>query len=113
VTDAGYHGWMLLKELLVAKADFLIRLSSKTTLYTEDYRGLEKFEQGQVAYYWPLRAQKEQQKPIRVRVIRVLGCQKQEVWLLTSVFEESRLSVQDAARYYRMRWGCEGFFRTY
>jgi Transposase DDE domain len=113
VTDAGYHGWALLLSLLWAKADFLIRLSSHTTLYTEDYQGLEKFEQGQVAYYWPQWAQKAKEKPIRVRAIRVRGCGKQEVWLLTSVLEEDRLSVKDAARYYKMRWGCEGFFRTY
>jgi hypothetical protein len=113
ITDAGYHGWALLLELQDANADFLIRLSSNTTLYTKEYRSLEKFEQGQLAYYWPVWAQKAEEKPILVRVIRVRGCGKQEVWLLTSVLDESRLSVQDAQRYYRMRWGCEGFFRTY
>jgi hypothetical protein len=113
ITDAGYRGFALLHELLAADADFLIRLSSATTLYTLEYNSLKKFEAGQVAYYWPEEAQKEKQPPVKVRVIRVRGCQKQDVWLLTSVLEESRLSVKEAARYYKMRWGSEGFFRTY
>ena len=112
ITDAGYRGFALLHELR-AKADFLIRLSSATTLYTLEYKSVKKFVTGQVAYYWPEEAQENKQSPVKVRVIRVLGCQKQEVWLLTSVLEESRLSVKDAARYYKMRWGSEGFFRTY
>jgi hypothetical protein len=113
IADAGYRGFLLLHELLAADADFLIRLSSATTLYTLGYKSLKKFEAGQVAYYWPAEAQKTNQPPVKVRVIRVRGCQKQDVWLLTSVLEESRLSVADAARYYKMRWGSEGFFRTY
>ena len=113
ITDAGYRGFTLLRELRTAKADFLIRLSSATTLYTLEHKSLKKFEAGQVAYYWPVEAQKEEQPPVKVRVIRVRGCQKQDVWLLTSVLEESRLSVADAARYYKMRWGSESFFRTY
>jgi len=113
VADAGYRGFLLMHELLLAKADFLIRLSSATTLYTMGYKSLKKFEAGQIAYYWPEEAQNKKQPPVKVRVIRVRGCQKQDVWLLTSVLEESRLSVKDAARYYKMRWGSEGFFRTY
>ena len=113
IADAGYRGFLLLHELLAADANFLIRLSSATTLYTLRYKNLKKFEAGQVAYYWPAEAQKKNQAPVKVRVIRVRGCQKQDVWLLTSVLEESRLSVADAARYYKMRWGSEGFFRTY
>ena len=113
ITDAGYRGFALLHELLDAKADFLIRLSSATTLYTLEYQSLKKFQTGQVAYYWPEEAQKNKQPPVKVRVIRVRGCKKQDVWLLSSVLEKSRLSVKDAARYYKMRWGSEGFFRTY
>jgi hypothetical protein len=113
VADAGYRGFLLMHELLDAKADFLIRLSSATTLYTLGYKSLKKFEAGQIAYYWPEEAQKNKQPPVKVRVIRVCGCQKQDMWLMTSVLEETRLSVKDAARYYKMRWGSEGFFRTY
>jgi hypothetical protein len=113
IADAGYRGFALLHELLAANADFLIRLSSATTLYTLEYKSVKKFVAGQLAYYWPEEAQKKNQPPVKVRVICVRGCQKQDVWLLTSVLEESRLSVKDAARYYKMRWGSEGFFRTY
>jgi hypothetical protein len=113
ITDAGYRGFTLLHELREAGADFLIRLSSATTLYPLEYKSLRKFEARQVAYYWPVEAQQEEQPPVEVRVIRVRSCQKQDVWLLTSVLEESRLSVADAARDYKMWWGSESFFRTY
>ena len=36
-----------------------------------------------------------------------------DVWLLTNVLEASQLSLATAAKFYKMRWENEGFFRTY
>ena len=114
VTDAGYRGFDLLRALRQAGADFLIRLSSAVTVYTPEYRPLKRFNEGQVVYYWPEQAQKKGLAPVRGRLIRVPGKKRrQDVWLLSSVLEEGRLSVAQAARYYQARWGSEGFFRTY
>jgi hypothetical protein len=38
---------------------------------------------------------------------------KNDVWLVTNVLDSQRLSAELAARFYRMRWESECFFRTY
>jgi hypothetical protein len=38
---------------------------------------------------------------------------KVDVWGLTNVRNKERLSVAMAGQFYKMRWGNEGFFRTY
>ena len=114
VTDAGYRGYDLLLALLAAGAHFLIRLSSATVVYTREHRAVRQFNDGQEVYYWPTKMQKAKRQPVRGRLIRIPGRKRrQDVWLLTSVLEPARLSVAQASRYYKMRWGSEGFFRTY
>ena len=51
---------------------------------------------------------------LRVRVIRVAARKrKNDVWLVTNVLDPKRLPAELAARFYRMRWESECFFRTY
>lgn len=65
-------------------------------------------------YYWPREAQREKTRPVEVRLIRLGGfTKKQDVWLASNVLDEGRLTAQAAGRFYRMRWGNEGYFRTY
>ena len=113
VTDAAYHGYELALEILATGASFLVRVSSKTWLYTETDQPLEEFREGEV-YYWPLERQRRQQPPLRLRLIRVRspGC-KHDVWLLTNVLSSRLLSVAMAGQFYRWRWENEGLFRTY
>lgn len=112
VADAFYQGYDLYSDLLQAKASFLVRLSSKSQLYTEARQPLEQFREGQV-WYWPERAQSQQRPPLRLRLIRVRGKKKQDVWLLTNVLQQERLGRRRAAELYRWRWQVEGVFRTY
>lgn len=127
VTDAGYQGYQLARELLAVPLNFLMRVSSQTVFYvphtdretTQDKHRqvtpgeMEKWTDGEV-YYWPTEAQKEKDKPIKVRLIRIAAKKKKnDVWLVTSVLDPTRLSVEMASRFYRMRWENEGFFRTY
>ena len=50
----------------------------------------------------------------KVRVIRVAARKrKNDVWLVTNVLDPKRLPAELAARFYRMRWESECFFRTY
>jgi hypothetical protein len=59
-------------------------------------------------------AQREGRPPLRVRMIRVAGStRRSDVWLLTNVHDEARLSVGQASRFYKLRWENEGMFRTY
>lgn len=112
VTDCGFQGYELYRDILKAKASFLVRQSSKTHLYLERQRPLERFREGLV-YYWPQTAQAQGQPPLKLRLIRVRGSKQQDVWLLTNVLLPQRLSRRQAAEFYRWRWHIEGTFRSY
>jgi hypothetical protein len=113
IGDAGYHGFDLAWALNRAERAFWIRLSSKVRLLTEEDVELSTYHQG-LASYWPVEAQREGHPPLRVRMIRVAGStHRKDVWLLTNVLDEARLSVAQASRFYKLRWENEGMFRTY
>lgn len=111
VTDAGYIGYELFVAMVAAKVRFLIRMSSRATLYTEDRQPLKKWRQGLV-WYWPQWAQKAALPPIRARLLRISG-KNADVWLLTDVLDSKELSHATASLFYRWRWRNEGLFRTY
>jgi len=113
VTDAGYYGYEVIRELVDAEVSFLIRMCSNVTLYVEGIGDLREFRDGEVLY-WPENVQKKCGKPLRLRLIRVPGKKpEQDVWLLTNVLDAARFSLQTAGRFYRWRWENEGYFRTY
>lgn len=113
VADAGYVGYALAKRLLEGNVCFLIRMSSNATLYTTSQVRLERFREGLV-YYWPLKVQKARGEPLPLRLIRIRARKaKHDLWLLTNVMDEKRLSVATAAQFYRWRWENEGQFRAY
>lgn len=112
VADAFYQGYDLYADLLQARVSFLLRLSSKSELYTETRQPLERFQEG-LAWYWPAQVQRQGRPPLHLRLIRVRGAKKQDVWLLTNVLDRQRLGRRRAAELYRWRWHVEGVFRTY
>jgi hypothetical protein len=113
VGDCFYQGYDLYRDILQAKASFLVRASSKTNLYVDHERPLERFKDGE-AYYWPEQtAQDKGKPPLKLRVIRVRDRKKKDVWLLTNELSSQRLSHRQASEFYRWRWHIEGTFRTY
>lgn len=127
VTDAGYQAFALAMQMATSGLCFLMRVSSQTTFYVADTQletskdkyqevtaaAMENWTDG-VVYYWPKEAQKKEEKPLQVRLIRIRARKKKnDVWLVTNVLDETRLSVAMAGKFYRMRWGNEGYFRTY
>jgi hypothetical protein len=113
VCDAGYISYELLRTLLDQECSFLIRLSSKALLYSDEGIEVTRFVEG-VFWYWTETAEKARKPPLRVRVIRVASQKrKNDVWLVTNVLDASRLTAASAARVYRMRWESECFFKTY
>ena len=112
VADAGYNGYELACALTMAGICFVIRMSGKDRLYTEQHIAVEKFVAGEV-WLWTQKAQKAQQAPLRVRLLRIQAKDRRDVWLLTNVLDEKRLTVQMAGKYYRWRWENEGLFRTF
>jgi hypothetical protein len=110
IADAGYVGFDLARKLTGADVCFLIRLSSVVTLYTEgEVPRSTRFREGRV-YYW---APRKRVPPLPVRVIRVRGKKKGDVWLMTNVMDGARLSHAQAGEFYRWRWENEGLFRTF
>jgi hypothetical protein len=114
VADACYLGYDLYSEIIKAKADFLVRGSSRMYLYTEERQPLKHFREG-IVYFWPQKLQKAGLPPLRLRLLRIRPTRKKSssLWLLTSVLENERLNRQQAAELYRWRWHIEGTFRTY
>ena len=117
VCDAGYVGFDLCRQIMASGADFLIRMSSTVTLYTEHEQPLAQYREG-IVYYWTDAAQKRRDPPLRLRLLRVVGTRKDgkdpyDVWMLTSVLSKRRLPFSRASQWYRWRWENEGYFRTY
>src|SRR5207253_3720343 len=109
VTDAGYIGYELFVAMVTAHVHYLIRMSSRATVYTEDRQPLRKWRQGLV-WYWPQWARDKGLPPIQARLLRVAG-KNADVWLLTDVRDSKELSHATAAQFYRWRWRNEGLFQ--
>ena len=114
VADAAYMGYELARAIVSSRRSFLLRLSSKTDLYTAERAELTSWSEGPV-FYWPKYVQERGQPPLACRLIRIpaRGRVKHDVWLLTDGLESARLSVTTAATFYRWRWRDEGVFRIY
>jgi Transposase DDE domain len=111
VADAFYQGYELYRDIMANRASFLVRVSSRSHLYTDRKIGLDRFREGLV-WFWPQQMRAQGRPPLRLRLIRV-RTKKTTVWLLTDVRAERRLSRARAAQIYRWRWRIEGVFRTY
>jgi hypothetical protein len=118
VADAGFDGYDLAVAILDSGASFLIRMSSKTRLFVKRPIEVDRFRQGRVSH-WPGRARQAKLPPLSLRLIRVLGRRRGkdpkravDVWLLTDV-DADRMSIGQAASFYRLRWENEGLFRSY
>ena len=107
IADAGFTGYALMKELIQAGHDFLIRVGANTTLL----RDLEYNQSrgDQTVYLWP--SQYRNQEPLKLRLIRFRRG-KQQVCLLTSV-DSKQLSHQEARALYKKRWGIEVAYRSF
>jgi hypothetical protein len=114
VADAGFTGYDLLKEILGYHLSFLIRVGANVTLLTG--LGFDLERQGNVVWLWP--QSKRDQEPLKFRLVRLKAkkkyCRRREdIYLLTNVFEPERLSDEMAAEFYRRRWGVEVFYRSF
>jgi hypothetical protein len=110
VADAGYVGFDLMKSLIEARVDFLIRCGSNVRLLVEGtYSRIERDGQHWRVYLWPKNRRHE--APLQLRLI-VLKRGGKRVYLLTTVRQETRLSRRMAAEIYQARWGVEVEFRS-
>ena len=103
------RGYQLFRDMVRARAAFLIRMSSRLYLYTLEEKPLQRFREG-VVYYWPEKERDKGRPPLKVRLLRVRGRQA-DVWLLTNILDRHELSHKTASQIYRWRWKNEIFQR--
>ena len=105
--DAGFVGYHFWERIMADGYDFMVRVGANASLLAEscDYM---KQPDGNVLC-WP-KDIRSKGKPIRLRLVQVqVGTA--DVWLLTSVLSEQKLSKAQMIAFYRMRWGIEIEFR--
>lgn len=105
--DAGFVGFPIWSTILERCAHFLVRVGANVNLLREstDYRLIKNG----LVLCWP-KTMQSKQPPLRLRLVKVrIG--KSDVYLLTSILDPKKLSVEQMIRFYKMRWGIEVEFR--
>lgn len=106
--DAGFVGYPLWSAIVMAGADFVVRVGANVKLLSE-HADLKRLGGG-IVLCWPKGQRESGQPPLRLRLVRVrVG--KTNIWLLTSVLDRKRLGRKQLIRIYKMRWGIEVEFR--
>jgi hypothetical protein len=108
VADAGFVSYVLCRRLLRHGRHFLLRVGGNITLL--EGLGYYHEERDGLVYLWP--QDHRRGRPLVLRLI-VLPHGKQDVYLLTDVLDPARLTDEEAATLFGMRWGEEVFFRSY
>jgi Transposase DDE domain len=106
--DAGFVGYDLWKEMIDAGHSFLIRVGANVRLLRK--LGYVREKEG-IVYFWPKNAARKQQPPLVLRLLQ-LQVGRCTMHLVTNVLDEKKLSVKEAIRLYKLRWGVELQFRT-
>jgi Transposase DDE domain len=105
--DAGFVGFPLWSAIVHSGGHFLVRVGANVSLLREgaDY---ELVKNGLVLC-WP-RTMQAKHPPLRLRLVKVrIG--RSPMYLLTSVLDSQKLTLQQMVRFYKMRWGIEVEFR--
>ena len=102
--DAGFIGFPLWSQLILSKAEFLVRVGGNVSLLSQ-HANIERLKDN-VVLCWPKDKILAGVKPLRLRLVKIkIG--KTYMWILTSVLESKKLSKKQIIHYYKMRWGIE------
>lgn len=105
--DAGFVGFPLWSAIVGGGGHLLVRVGANVSLLTEN-ADWQRANNGLVLC-WPIKMQAKQ-PPLRLRLVKVrIG--KSRVYLLTSVLDSEKLTIQQMVKFYKMRWGVEVEFR--
>jgi len=106
--DAGFTGYDLWQAIRAAGHHFLIRVGANVKLlrrlgYVRESAGL--------VYFWPDKAARKQQPPLVLRLwhFQLGRCQ---MYVVSSVVDEEKMSAEQVKELYKLRWGIELQFRT-
>jgi len=108
VGDAGFIGFEFLSRVLGSGADLVVRVGSNVKLLKQLGRVRES---NGIVYIWPDWAMKKNFQPLKFRLVELYDGRK-PVYLITSVLSTARLSDQQVATIYKMRWDIELYHRN-
>lgn len=106
VLDAGFLGYEWARAVQSMQQFFLARVGANVRLWVEDLNKTmaAEWKDGEV-WLWP--DHKHASAPLVLRLIRVevkSGRKKSELWLVTNVLDETKLTRGEASRIYYKRW---------
>jgi len=107
--DAGFVGYKFWRTLGESGVAFVARIGSNVRLLKN--LGQVRREKDLV-YVWPDQARRQQKPPL---VLRLYGFTdgREDVYLVTNVLEEDRLSRSQMRDIYQARWGIETYYRDF
>lgn len=111
IADAGFVGYQLWREILEGGRHFLIRVGANVELLKDLCPGMQIRRDGEIVWLWPEGMREKGHPPLALRLI-IVPQGKQNWYLVTSLLTPSQLTVAQAQRLYRQRWGIECCFRT-
>ena len=106
--DAGFVGYQLWKQIIEAGHSFLIRVGSNVRLLKK--LGYVRERDG-IVYCWPDHAARSKQPPLVLRLF-CLQVGRRQMWLVSNVLDDKKLSGCEATQLYKLRWGVELQFRS-
>lgn len=106
--DAGFVGYQFWSEIQQHHHHFLMRVGSNVRLLKR--LGYVRESHG-IVYSWPEAAMKKKQPPLALRLLHFHDGRK-DVYLVTNVLDERKLTARQASAIYRARWGIELQFRS-
>jgi len=108
LADAGFTGYELLRALMDAGHDFIVRVGRNVSLLRQLDYDVERHDG--IVYLWP--KGKRSQTPLVLRLVEV-GSGRKKAYLVTSVLSRERLSEAQSGELYRLRWGVEVLYRSF
>jgi hypothetical protein len=107
LADAGFTGFELLRKILSAGHDFIVRVGRNVRVLRK--LGYSLREHDGIVYLWPVK--KRRRQPLVLRLVVVHDGRK-AMYLLTSVVSPAVLTDHEIAGVYRWRWGIEVLYRS-
>ena len=106
--DAGFYGYDFWQTIADHDHHFLVRVGANVRLLKN--LGHVREREG-IVYCWPDAAMKKHQPPLVLRLLHFKDG-RGDVYLVTNVLEERKLTPRQASEIYRQRWGIELHFRA-
>lgn len=108
VLDAGFLGYAWAKRIVAMNRFFLVRVGANVRLWVNELNHAEcaEWRDGEV-WLWP--DNQRSQAPVVLRLIRIEiaaagNRKKSEMWLVTNILDETKLTRGEASQLYQKRW---------